>query len=127
MLASITPLGERGRHNRWGVTAATYAGGLTLGGAGFGVALGAAGVLLAQVGQLSSFTTVVIIAALALMTMAFDLGLAGIRIPTVQRQVNEDWLGTYRGTVYGFGFGVQLGIGVATIVSTAAVYLAFTL
>jgi hypothetical protein len=37
--------------------------------------------------------------------------------------VNEDWLGAYRGWVYGGGFGVQLGMGVATIVTTAAVYL----
>ena len=45
------------------------------------------------------------------------------RVPSWHRQVNEDWLGRYRGWVYGFGFGVQLGVGVLTIVSTAAVYL----
>jgi hypothetical protein len=36
--------------------------------------------------------------------------------------VNEQWLGAYRGWVYGLGFGLQLGLGVATIVSTSAVY-----
>jgi hypothetical protein len=36
--------------------------------------------------------------------------------------VNEEWLGRYRGWVYGAGFGFQLGLGVATIVATAAVY-----
>jgi hypothetical protein len=36
--------------------------------------------------------------------------------------VNEDWLGRYRGWVIGVGFGAQLGLGVTTIVSTAAVY-----
>ena len=39
------------------------------------------------------------------------------------RQVNEDWLSRYRGWVYGLGFGTQLGVGVLTIVTTAAVYL----
>ena len=36
--------------------------------------------------------------------------------------MNEEWLGRYRGWVTGVGFGFQLGLGVATIVSTAAVY-----
>jgi hypothetical protein len=36
--------------------------------------------------------------------------------------VNEAWLHRYRGWVYGAGFGLQLGLGVTTIVSTAAVY-----
>jgi hypothetical protein len=38
--------------------------------------------------------------------------------------VNEDWLGRYRGWVYGVGFGAQLGVGVVTIVTSAAVYAA---
>jgi hypothetical protein len=37
--------------------------------------------------------------------------------------VNEDWLNRYRGWVYGAGFGIQLGVGVATVVTTATVYL----
>ncbi len=48
--------------------------------------------------------------------------LAGWRLPTLRRQVSEDWLGRYRGWVYGGGFGVQLGVGVATTVTTAALY-----
>ena len=36
--------------------------------------------------------------------------------------MNEDWLHRYRGWVYGIGFGFQLGLGVATIVTAAAVY-----
>jgi hypothetical protein len=46
----------------------------------------------------------------------------GLRAPGPRRQVNEDWLHRYRGWVYGAGFGLQLGLGVTTIVSTAAVY-----
>jgi hypothetical protein len=40
-----------------------------------------------------------------------------------RRQVNEDWLGRYRGWVYGGGFGFQLGAGAATIVTAATVYV----
>jgi hypothetical protein len=56
-----------------------------------------------------------------------DLGWFGLDLPSVRRQVNEDWLHRYRGGVYGFGFGFQLGLGVATIVTTAAVYVTFAL
>ena len=34
-----------------------------------------------------------------------DLGILGLRLPTTRRQVNEDWLGRYRGWVVGVGFG----------------------
>jgi hypothetical protein len=50
-----------------------------------------------------------------------DIGL--LRLPTIHRQVNEDWLTQYRGWVYGAGYGFQLGVGIVTIVTTAAVYL----
>jgi hypothetical protein len=43
-------------------------------------------------------------------------------LPGPRRQVNEEWLGRYRGWVTGIGFGFQLGLGVVTIVTTAAVY-----
>jgi hypothetical protein len=43
-------------------------------------------------------------------------------VPTHLRQVDESWLHRYRGWVYGLGFGVQLGFGVATIITTSAVY-----
>jgi hypothetical protein len=57
--------------------------------------------------------------------LAADLHVGGVEIPTLHRQVNEDWLTTYRGWVYGFGFGFQLGLGFATIVTTSTVWLAF--
>ena len=40
---------------------------------------------------------------------------------TPRRQVNEDWIGRYRGWVYGAGFGAQLGLGFAVFVMTCAV------
>ena len=48
---------------------------------------------------------------------------AGRRLPGPRRQVDERWLHRYRGWVYGAGFGVQLGLGVATVVTTSAVYV----
>ena len=45
------------------------------------------------------------------------------RLPTMRRQVNEDWLREYRGWVYGVAFGGQLGVGVSTIVTTSLVYV----
>jgi hypothetical protein len=124
MLASITPLGERGRRNRWSVTAGVYMVGVVAGGAVLGAVAGAAGHAVAILAWPSASPRLLITAVLAVAALALDLSLGGLRLPTVRRQVNEDWLATYRGWVYGFGFGVQLGVGLVTIVSTAAVYLA---
>ncbi len=60
--------------------------------------------------------------------MVAALGLAGDLllprgVPTHLRQVDERWLHRYRGWVYGLGFGAQLGVAVATVVTTSAVYL----
>ena len=45
-------------------------------------------------------------------------------VPGPRRQVDERWLDRYRGWVYGAGYGAQLGLGVTTIVSSAAMYVA---
>jgi hypothetical protein len=60
--------------------------------------------------------------AVVLAGTALDLRVGGLRLPSIRRQVNEDWLGRYRGWVVGVGFGAQLGVGVATVVTTSAVY-----
>ena len=46
MLASITPLGERGRDSRWGVTVTAFVLGATAAGAALGAVMGLAGSLL---------------------------------------------------------------------------------
>jgi hypothetical protein len=124
MLASITPLGERGRRNRWSVTAGAYMVGVVAGGAALGAAAGLIGRALAVLAWPSPSQRLLITGILTATALALDLPVAGLRLPTIRRQVNEDWLATYRGWVYGFGFGIQLGVGLVTIVSTAAVYLA---
>ena len=62
-------------------------------------------------------------ASFALLTLLLDLGLLGVKLPVIRRQVNERWLDEFRGWFYGVGFGWQIGVGVATYVMTAAVGL----
>jgi hypothetical protein len=66
-----------------------------------------------------------LLAAILALGVAFDLRRTRPTLPTVRRQVNEDWLSRYRGWVYGVGFGAQLGLGVVTIVTASAVYATF--
>jgi len=123
MLASIHPLGERARDRRWSVTVVAYLLASTAAAAVLGGVLGGVGDLL----PLDPGSTAFSLVALAAMALAFDLRVGGLRLPTVHRQVDKDWLGRYRGWVVGAGFGAQLGLGVVTIVSTAAVYLTLAL
>lgn len=125
MLASIHPLGERARNMRWGVTAGAYVIGSTAAGATLGGLLGLVGKAAHALTGHQRLVAVVLVAACA-GAVALDLGALGLRIPTLRRQVNEDWLNRYRGWVYGLAFGFQLGLGVVTIVTTATIYLAFT-
>jgi MFS family permease len=122
MLSTITPIGERGRNHRYYGTAAWFIVGATLGGAtlGAGAALLAAGVAALD---LATATLVAVAAGLAATTLASDLQLGGFRLPSHTRQVNETWLDQFRAWVYGGGFGWQIGVGLATYVTTAAVYL----
>jgi hypothetical protein len=121
MLTSIHPLGERGRGMHWSVTVAAYLAGSVVGGAVAGAAAGELGAL----GRLDGVDVAIrigVLAAAALLAAAFDAS-SRLPLPTVHRQVDEDWLGRYRGWVYGAGFGAQLGLGVVTIVTSAVVYL----
>jgi hypothetical protein len=122
MLSTITPIGERGRNHRYYSTAAWFVLGAGLGGA----TLGAGAALLALgVGALDLSGSVALgaVAVLAAVTIASDLKLGGFRLPSHTRQVNETWLDQYRSWVYGGGFGWQIGVGLATYVTTSAVYL----
>jgi hypothetical protein len=125
MLSSISPLGERARSSRWWLTTAAYllgslAGGLTVGG------------LAATVGSVlpddvrTSRWTLVAVALLLLVGLVVDLRDAP-SVPSWRRQVDEQWLGRYRGWVYGAGFGAQLGFGLVTIVTSTTTYAAVLL
>lgn len=123
MLASINPLGERARRARWGWTAWWYTLGSTIGGLATGAVGGAVGRALHWTVAPTPFVVGIVVLIACAVAVALDLGIGGTSVPSMHRQVNEDWLAHYRGWVYGGGFGLQLGSAVATTVTTAAVYV----
>lgn len=123
MLGSITPLGERGRRQRWWLTATAHAMGSLAGGAAVGAVLGGTGALVSAVTGGRSLA-VALLGVGALVGLAVDARTRSTGLPGLHRQVDETWLTTYRGWVYGGGFGVQLGAAVLTIVPTTTTYVA---
>jgi hypothetical protein len=120
MLASITPLGERGRGQRWPVTVGSYALGAATAGALAGIVLGAAGGWLGLGGRQTAARLLGLAGLLAL-----GAALDGLhRVPGPRRQVDERWLDAFRGWVYGLGFGAQMGVGYATVITSAATFCA---
>jgi MFS family permease len=119
MLASITPLGERSRGFSWGWTASAFA----VGAVAAGAVAGAVGGALGSLAPAGAWRPIVALAVLVA-AVALDATSLGRRLPSSRRQVNEDWMARYRGWVYGAAFGAQLGAGLATIVSSAAIYAA---
>ena len=117
MLTSINPLGERARNQSFGITATAYVVASTIAGALLGALLGAAGARFAHGPW--------IVAVIALAALAGVLVDARGRVPGPHRQVNEDWLVTYRGWVYGAGYGGQLGLAFLTIVAGSVTWVAF--
>lgn len=122
MLGSISPVGEASRGQRWWLTASAYTLASTLAGAATGLLLGALGAALQAVVTPSVPARLFALAAVVLLGALVDARLAPLPLPTVHRQVDERWLTTYRGWIYGAGFGLQLGTGVVTIVVSAATY-----
>ena len=122
MLSTITPIGERGRNHRYYSTATWFVLGAVLGGATLGLGMAVLAAAVATI-DLSATTALAATAVLAAVTIASDLRLGGFRLPSHTRQVNESWLDQFRSWVYGSGFGWQIGVGLATYVTTAAVYL----
>ena len=122
MLSSISPVGEAARQQRWALTVAAYVVGSAGAGTGAGALLGlrgSAGWGLVG-GMPSDGSVLLVVAGLALAGLALD---ATTGVPSVHRQVDERWLRTYRGWVYGIGFGAQLGAGVVTIVPASIVWV----
>ena len=121
MLASITPLGERGRRSRWSITVTAFLLGATVAGAVEGAVLGLIGSLLLGDSVGTQARLLVLTGGLVLAALLEVLLPA---VPGPNRQVNERWLDEFRGWVYGLGFGAQLGLGITTVVTSAATYVA---
>lgn len=123
MLSSIHPLGERTRENKWAVTVAAFAIGATGTAALVGAVLGWLGGI--AIGEPATTTLVIATAIVGIVAGALDV--LGLAVPGPKRQVNEHWIGAYRGWVYGGAFGVQLGAGLMTYVVTWGVYATLAL
>lgn len=122
MLSTITPLAEQGRGHRYRLTATWFVIGSVLGGATLGVGAALLALLVAQLAP-SAAVALAVASLAAILTASSDLRLFGRQLPIHPRQVNELWLGKFRSWVYGVGFGWQIGVGFATYIMTAAVYL----
>lgn len=120
MLGSITPLGERSRQMRWGLTVSMFALGSLVSSVLLGSVLGWGGEQVAR--SASEHVRVLALGGLVLVGALFDSRMFGLRVPTHRRQVNRMWMEEFRGWVYGLGYGFQLGVGVVTVVNTAATY-----
>lgn len=124
MLASISPVGEASRRQRWPVTATAYLVASAVGGATTGLVAGLVGRgIAATFGAPPITATVAVLAGLAGGAVLVDRGVLPVPLPSWHRQVDETWLDRFRGWVYGAGFGFQLGAGVVTRVPTAASHL----
>lgn len=121
MLASISPFGERARASRWWLTTTAYVLSSAVGGLVLGVLAAALGSLVPDRWRWS--TAGFVLAALALLVgLALDLRVGGAELPSWRRQVDEAWIGRYRGWVVGVGFGAQLGFGLVTIITSSTTY-----
>jgi len=122
MLSTITPLTERARGHRFGVTAAWFVAGSSLGGMLPGLIGAGLAVVIGWVGlSATGIWSLLLVGALA--AAALDAGRVGPALPHHRRQVSEVWVDEFRPWVYGSGFGVQIGCGLATYIMTGAVYL----
>lgn len=115
MLTSITPLGERGRGQRWGLTASFLFVGHLIGGAAFAAVIVGLGLVVRAVASPADGVVLGAVAAAAAVALVLDLSERSL---PGRRQVDERWLTAYRGWVYGIGFGVQLGFGFVTVINT---------
>jgi hypothetical protein len=122
MLSTITPVTERAKGHSYRCTATWFVLGAVVGGASLGAVMAALAVG-ARSFHLSSGALGLLALGAATVAGVSDSGLAGLRVPIHRRQVNERWLDQYRSWVYGAGFGWQIGSGLMTYITTAAVYL----
>lgn len=120
MLSSITPVGERTRGYRWGVTVAMFLTAATLGGAFTGWVIGHLGAFLLD-GR-AGLVTVAVLAAAVIAAVVDGTSLRRY-VNWPHRQVDERWFSTHRRWVYATLFGAQLGLGFLTVIPAALILL----
>lgn len=125
MLGTLTPLGERARGSRWRTTVAAYILAAVFAGGMFGALLGLGGDAFFRLADPPHDALAALLGLAMALGAAVDSGFVPVALPTTRRQVNDLWLYRYRGWVYGSGFGLQIGLGVATLVRTSGTYAAF--
>ena len=126
MLSTITPFSERGRGHSFWATASWFISGALVGGASLGLVMGFGAAVVGGL-HLAEDTRMWVAGIAALIAVGSDSSLLGHRLPVHRRQVNERWLDHYRPWVYGAGFGWQIGAGLVTYITSAAVYLVVVL
>ena len=119
----MTPLGERSTKARWYRAIAAYGFGATLGGAALGGASGLFGWAILR--DVASTPLIAALGVALLVGLVLDLRVTRLTLPSWRRQVNREWMYEYREPVWAFSFGVQLGAGVVTVVTTSTVYATF--
>lgn len=100
--AQIHPLGEKSRGNVWGITMTAFTIGSMAAGASVTAIAGLVGDAFINFGDAALWTVAALAAAAGL------LDLSPLKPWTPRRQVNENWIGRYRGWVYGAGLLVLL-------------------
>lgn len=123
MLSSIHPFGERSRNNIFGRTAGAHILGSAIGGAMLGVAAGGIGAAITAVASPSDMVRSIVVFGAAIIALVLEATSKERLLPTRSRQVNENWIQSYRGWIYGGGFGAELGFGISTIITTTLVHL----
>ncbi len=119
VLSTMTPLAERARGHRFAVTAAWYVLGAVLGGLSLGVLVAGLALVVTAVDLPGA---ALVGGVCCLLCAAADTSAAPVTLPGHRRQVNEDWLESYRPWVYGLGYGWQIGTGLVTYLRTTSVY-----
>lgn len=122
MISTITPMSERSRGHRFWVTATWFVVGGVAGGATLGAGMAGGAWVVSLFGGSISLRAA-LVAGAGLVTIASDLEVTRFSLPIHPRQVDETWLPRMRAWAYASGFGWQIGLGVATYIMTAGVYL----
>jgi hypothetical protein len=123
MLSSIHPFGERSRNNTFRRTASAHVLGSLVGGSLLGLGAGVLGLLVELIFDVSATTRTIIILVFSIFALGIEATSRERLLPSRTRQVNENWIQTYRGWVYGGGFGAELGFGISTIITTPLIHL----